>query len=366
MSKKTTSKSTAIIDIKITDLTPHPDAVVYGKPHGAKAEAEDLAALSGDIADHGVLTALDVIPSGKGDGTWLVVDGCRRLEAAKALGLPALPCVDAGDVPDVGAYAVSKNAMHRRLSAGERLIRWADLRRAELAEAWKAGLEQAEGKGELGGKPPPQSRDRGVSSRSLAARFGCSDKDALAVMQIQGCYVYRLRPERDEDTGELKFIDVEKEAVAAAEAAEEAAKAAGGDKAKVADEAAKAHKAVHDAATHALDVAHDAVATDTSPRRWIAAYAGDYASKGGKGGDEPGNAPVDYAALAIRSLTGLGNAFTHFHKCQWGKTEKTGKKRFTRLLKEMLSALPDEGKKILIESVIPGWTPELKASVRKA
>ena len=71
-------------------------------------------------------------------------------------------------------------------------------------------------------------------------------------MQLQACYEYRLRPERDEETGRLNFIEVEGEAVAAAEAAEEAAKAAGGDKAKVADDAEKAYKAVHDAVTHSL------------------------------------------------------------------------------------------------------------------
>jgi hypothetical protein len=307
----------AVVMVPVGALEAHPDARAYGESRDARAEAEDQAALNGDVKACGILTPLDIVSGGTADA-WRVIDGCRRLEAARAAGMAAVPCVVRKAVADVRAYTVSKNAMRRRLSCGERLMRWVDLRRREVAEAWRAGGRQARGEGGLGGRGNRVSRDTGFSAQSIASRLGCGKKEALAAMQIAACMEFGLKPERNAASGALAFS-----------AATEAERAA-------------------------VTAAYGAVISGTAPiRRWVAAYSGKAAA-----GRRRGQAGTDWAAVADRSARALKGAFRHWQDADW--TCGVSRLKVERQIADMLDAMADcVGTDIMVRTMRRNWSPEM-------
>ncbi len=99
------------IDILVDDLLPHPDqATVF--PYVDEAE---IAALAADIAEHGQERPVEVTPS------YTIIDGHRRVEAARRNGRTTVRCIIRHDLATQGEAAikqhfVSANLLRRQMS----------------------------------------------------------------------------------------------------------------------------------------------------------------------------------------------------------------------------------------------------------
>lgn len=141
--------------LPMEQLSPHPDAEAFG------AEEEDRQALRGSVAECGLLDPISVAPADDAAGGWLVIDGCGRLDAARARGYAYVPCMvfDLGDF-SVREFALHRNTMQRKVTTGQRVLCYL----------------QTNGQ-ETGG----MSRD---TRREIAKTLGCSDHDVAAAREL--------------------------------------------------------------------------------------------------------------------------------------------------------------------------------------
>lgn len=116
--------------IKIDDLEPF--------QHQARKifKQEDLESLSASIAEVGITSPLLVVPSVE-NGKYQVINGERRLRAAKIAGLTDLPCIITHDSNKSKLIALVDN------------IQRADLHPIELADAYNNILEKNEEKDQI-------------------------------------------------------------------------------------------------------------------------------------------------------------------------------------------------------------------------
>jgi ParB family chromosome partitioning protein len=128
--------STVIANVAIERLHPHHSNI--------RTDLGDLTELAASIRAHGLLQPLVVTPLPKGDG-YEVLDGNRRLAAAKLAGAKGLPCLAArpGD-EDHQVTVMLAAALHKQLSP------------LDLANAFRA------------------LRNRGLSNVDIARRTGYS------------------------------------------------------------------------------------------------------------------------------------------------------------------------------------------------
>jgi len=103
--------------LPMEQLSPHPDAEAFG------ADEEDRQALRGSVAECGLLDPISVVPADDAAGGWLVIDGCGRLDAARARGYAYVPCMvfDLGDF-SVREFALHRNTMQRKVTTGQRVL----------------------------------------------------------------------------------------------------------------------------------------------------------------------------------------------------------------------------------------------------
>lgn len=135
-------------------LSPHPDAEAFG------AEEEDRQALRGSVAECGLLDPISVVPADDAAGGWLVIDGCGRLDAARARGYAYVPCMvfDLGDF-SVREFALHRNTMQRKVTTGQRVLCYLSLFSRE-------------------------NNDETERVRETAERLGCSTADIVAAREL--------------------------------------------------------------------------------------------------------------------------------------------------------------------------------------
>ena len=142
--------------IHLTNLYKHPDAEAFG------AEEEDRQALSGSVAECGLLDPLSVVAKDAAADAWWVVDGCGRLDALRAASRGGLvPCMvfDLGDF-SVREFALHRNTMQRKVTTGQRVLCYLQTSGSE-----SAGV----------------SRD---TRKEIARTLGCSDHDVAAAREL--------------------------------------------------------------------------------------------------------------------------------------------------------------------------------------
>lgn len=141
--------------LPMEQLSPHPDAEAFG------AEEEDRQALRGSVAECGLLDPISVVPADDASAGWLVIDGCGRLDAARARGYAYVPCMvfDLGDF-SVREFALHRNTMQRKVTTGQRVLCYL----------------QTNGPEDLG-----VSRD---TRKEIASTIGCSEVDVAAAREL--------------------------------------------------------------------------------------------------------------------------------------------------------------------------------------
>lgn len=166
--------------VQITELEPHPDAASFC------ADKEDRAALSGSMDDVGILDPVSVIerkpdlPGASEDeptrsGYW-IIDGCGRVEAAKAAGVADLPCIlwDLQGM-SVREFAVHRNTMLRKVTTGQRILCYLSLNEQAAMSASR--------------RTKGEKMDSNVScdtfgQHTIADSLGCSNKDVSAALAL--------------------------------------------------------------------------------------------------------------------------------------------------------------------------------------
>jgi hypothetical protein len=310
-------------------LHAHPDAAAFGAARRAEDEEEDRAALAADVAAAGVLVPLSVIP--RAAGGWWVVDGCGRLAAARAAGLASVPCVPAPGVGEAGVreFATRANTSRRRLTTGERVMRYVDLHRAECAAAWDDGQDKAACAAKNAENPSKkaESRDSAFSASAVSARLGCSRKDAAAGILLAVCAARGGLPAKDARTRATAVVPFSPEEL-------------------------------RRGADRRLEALYRDVMGGAVPvRRWLPAFRGWVSTAGA------GRAPTDYAGLAERAAASLCTVFEHWTEAEWARGQR---ERAEGRIAAALALLPEGLRAAMAGLVLQSWPPHEARALAKS
>lgn len=164
--------------VQIDRLHPHPDALM-------PMDDQDKICMSTSIADRGVIQPLLVIERlspVKGEAcTYEVVDGCNRLEMARAAGISELPCMMI-ETDNVKAVVMECLGTGRKRSTGQRVMAFLELHKRkvlQVAEIVGDGCHRGKKKASVGHvthREIPKELDNFTAER-IAERLGVSRKD---------------------------------------------------------------------------------------------------------------------------------------------------------------------------------------------
>lgn len=281
----------AIVMIATTELEGHPQALAFW-PDSAERR-ESVEAICASVRGCGVRQPLTVCRKSGGDGWW-VLDGCTRLEAARAADIGLVPCREIGAGAEEIADEIFVSNMERtRFPSAVRVMRYLEMNAdAVLATAERTAAEN----GALGGRGKKGvSRDTTFSADVIAERLKVSKMDVLAGIEL-------LRCRRGGLTLRINAADRSRLLVKATE--EEQA---------------------------GVEAAYRACLAGTPLRRWAPAARGHAATA-----DKARRAPC-YGDLATRSLVSLNTVFEH-----WDEMPEADQEGFTGLWKKLLVKLPPE------------------------
>lgn len=162
--------------VRTERLHAHPDALM-------PMDDQDKTCMSTSIADRGVIQPLLVMEKiRKGEPClFLVVDGCNRLEMAKAAGISELPCIII-ETDDVKAVVMECLGTGRKRSTGQRVMAFLELHRRKVLEVAKIvgdGTHRGRKSAVGGSREPPKipKELEGFTSERIAKRLGISKQD---------------------------------------------------------------------------------------------------------------------------------------------------------------------------------------------
>lgn len=256
-------------DLPVSRLEPHPLALRCASfCQGPERGAAD-AALAASVRECGVKVPLAVAPKDlSADPGYWVVDGCSRLEAAKAAGLASVPVRDLGRMADelLGDEIYRLNTVRKPFTSSQRVMLWVDVHLGAVLEAYAP----------KGGRPKKtMSNDTVFSVNGTAERLGVSNHDVSAAAELARCVNGSLVPCMVK--GERSVRDA------------------------TADEIER------------LQAVYAMVREGRCPlRRWLAAFAGMASEDGGR---ESGGSPkVNWAKFGARTATSLATLFEGWRK----------------------------------------------------
>ena len=166
--------------IEKTSLKPHPDAQLPMAP-------TDQAFLKNSIQSGGLIQPLLVLEKAdKLDGMFQVVDGCNRFDSDPIDG--KFPCVliQCDNVREVALECLGTG---RQRSAGNRILSYMELHRAEVVKAAEFGAIAAAGNsfGVSRDTPKIQGNLSNFTSEAIAATLSVSKKDVLLAIDLLMC-----------------------------------------------------------------------------------------------------------------------------------------------------------------------------------
>ena len=277
-------------DLTVSRLEPHPLALRCASfCLGPEREAAE-AALAADVAAHGVRVPLAVAPKARGRGYW-VLDGCSRLEAAKAAGLPRVPVAPMSfDDENAMAEEVYRlNTVRKPFTSGQRVMLWVDVHLGAVLESYTG----AKGRPKKNG-----SREPFFNVRDTAALLGVCHEDVSAAAELARCV-----------NGSLVPCTV------------------------------KGGRSVRDATADEIErlqaVYASVLAGRTPLRRWLAAFAGMASEDGGR---ESGGAPkVNWEKFGDRAARSAATLFAG-----WRRMPPKFRAKTLEALSEAFDAMPDD------------------------
>ena len=254
--------------IPVSRLEPHPLALRCASFCAGAERAAAEAALAESVRECGVKVPLAVAPKlDAGPGFW-VLDGCARLEAARAAGLESVPCVgvEFADENAMGEEIFRLNTVRKPFTSSQRVMLWVDIHLGAVLESYAP----------KGGRPKKTEPNGPVFSVTDAAeRLGVSRHEVSAAAELARCV-----------NGSLVPCTV------------------------------KGGRSVRDATADEIErlqaVYASVLAGRTPLRRWLAAFAGMASEDGGR---ESGGAPkVNWEKFGERTTKSLRTLFDGWRK----------------------------------------------------
>lgn len=259
--------------IPISRLEPHPLALRCASFCAGAERATAEAALAESVRECGVKVPLAVAPkvvraggdapAPRDQGFW-VLDGCARLEAARAAGLESVPCVgvEFADENAMGEEIFRLNTVRKPFTSSQRVMLWVDIHLGAVLESYS---------GKAGRPKKNASREAIFTAEDTAARLGVSRDDVAAAANLARCV-----------NGGLVPCTV------------------------------KGERSVRDATDEErarLEAVMASVREGRTPlRRWFAAFEGMASEEGGKDGD--GRPKVNWPTFTRRTAVSLRTIFT--------------------------------------------------------
>lgn len=166
--------------IPVSRLEPHPLALRCASFCAGAERAAAEAALAESVRECGVKVPLAVAPKlDAGPGFW-VLDGCARLEAARAAGLESVPCVglEFADENAMGEEIFRLNTVRKPFTSSQRVMLWVDIHLGAVLESYAP----------KGGRPKKTvSNETVFSTHATAERLGVSNADVAAAAELARC-----------------------------------------------------------------------------------------------------------------------------------------------------------------------------------
>ena len=162
-------------------LEPHPLALRCASfCAGTEREAAE-AALAASVRECGVKVPLVVTPKLSTAPDYWVLDGCARLEAARAAGLDSVPVLKRefnGDENAMGEEIFRLNTVRKPFTSSQRVMLWVDIHLGAVLESYAP----------KGGRPKKTASNEAVFSvADTAERLGVSRNDVAAAAELARC-----------------------------------------------------------------------------------------------------------------------------------------------------------------------------------
>jgi hypothetical protein len=129
MSKRATYEVVGHRQIKVDELSPHPDAEM-------PIDADDRASLSDSIVERGIIDHDLIVLA----DTLQVVDGCNRLLAARAAGIDKVWC-KLIRTNDVRAIVLDSLAVGRQRTTGQRIMAFIEMHQDDVLKAYETQMQ---------------------------------------------------------------------------------------------------------------------------------------------------------------------------------------------------------------------------------
>lgn len=248
-------------------LEPHPLALKCAAwSAGPEHEAAESALLA-SVREGGVRVPLAVARKESGPEFW-VIDGCSRLEAARAAGRGNVPVeiLEGLDEAETGEEIYRRNTLRKSFTSSQRVLLWIDFHLGDVLMAYSA----------KGGRPrKTASREAVFSVADTAERLGVSRDDVSAAVELARC--------------------------------------ANGSQVPCTVNGERALRDATEEEAERLQAVYAAVREGRTPlRRWLAAFAGmaNAAEDGGAGGRGDGGRPkVNWKTFGAKTATSLKTLF---------------------------------------------------------
>lgn len=248
-------------------LEPHPLALKCAAwSAGPEREAAESALLA-SVREGGVRVPLAVARKESGPEFW-VIDGCSRLEAARAAGLANAPVeiLEGLDEAETGEEIYRRNTLRKSFTSSQRVLLWIDFHLGDVLMAYT---------GKPGRLKKNGSNEPIFTVRGTAERLGVNHDDVSAAVELARC--------------------------------------ANGSQVPCTVNGERALRDATEEEAERLRAVYDAVREGRTPlRRWLAAFAGmaNAAEDGGAGGRGDGGRPkVNWKTFGKKTATSLKTLF---------------------------------------------------------
>jgi len=287
-----------VVMIPVSQLEPHPDALrFWAFDHNSNKQDEDSQAIKASVAADGIKQPLAVIPTADGK-SYLVVDGCTRLEGAKEGGIEECPCIirkGFEDEMDKNMFILNMN--RKRFTNSQRIMKFLLDNKCRIMEEREANMDPKKA-GSKGGRGKGVQDGQPLSALKISEALGVGRADVMAGIELLICH----------DEGKIVVID----------------KAEG---------MREMHKLINEEDRELLQAIYQSVLDgDTHVRTWLPAFYGKKVDP-----LTSGRQHINYLKHAGRTFAGLTTIFR-----DWDEIAKTSQIDIEKVFRNVMETIPED------------------------
>lgn len=283
-----------VVMIPVSKLEPHPDALrFWAFDHNSSKQDEDSEAIKASVAAYGIKQPLAVIPTADGK-SYLVVDGCTRLEGANEAGIEECPCIIRnGFEDDMDKNMFILNMDRKRFTNSQRIMKFLLDNKCRILEERDSNMDpkKSGAKKAVQNVPP-------LSATRISEALGVAKPDVVAGIELLVCH--------EED--KIVVID----------------KAAG---------TRELHRLINAEDIKLLEAVYQSVLSgDTHLRTWLPAFYGKKVDP-----LHSGKQHINYLKHAGRTFAGLTTIFQ-----DWDQIAKTSQVDIEKVFRDVMEIVPED------------------------